>query len=267
MTPYGRSVSRKRSTRSNSPDTSTITCWAPASTTRPPKRSTSATARSRCGPTTASFASASSRLSRGASVRSSTEITSISRSSCFWTWSTSAWPASTVSVIRDRPWASVGPTDRPWMLNPRRRTIPATRVRTPGWSSTTAERILSRDGSLTTLSLPPAGGGLGWGASAIFVLGVLIRQLREVVEPLAQGHDGIDVGVGIDAEVDQHRPGRPLREVERGPHVLHALHAQAGQPVRVGQLDEVRHLAQVDLGADPAVEVVLELAHHTQREV
>src|SRR5437879_11647434 len=118
-------------------------------------------------------------------------MTSTSRSSCFSTWSTSAWPASTASVIRDRLRSLVGPTDRPWMLKPRLRTIPLIRESTPGLFSTTAVR------TRRLWRLLP------------FALGVLIRQLREVVQSLAEGHDGIDVGVGVDAEVDQHRPGGP----------------------------------------------------------
>src|SRR5437879_11577797 len=123
-------------------------------------------------------------------------MTSTSRSSCFSTWSTSAWPASTASVIRDRLRSLVGPTDRPWMLKPRLRTMPLMRESTPGLFSTTAvrtRRLWSR--------LPLA-------------LGVLIGQLLEIVQALAEWHDRVDVGVGVDAEVDQHRSWRPLGEVE-----------------------------------------------------
>src|SRR5262249_52280973 len=138
------------------------------------------------------------------------------------------------------------------MLNPRRRIMPLTRVRTPGWSSTTAVRTRSLDS-------PPA-------LSLWMPSGVLIRQLPEVVQASAQRHYRIDVGLGIDAEVDQYRSRRPLRQVESRLDLLHRLDADAGQPVSLGQLHEVRHLGQIDLGADTAVEIVLELTHHAQRE-
>src|SRR6266566_1031792 len=131
----------------------------------------------------------------------------------------------------ERPCSSVGPTESPWMLKPRRRTMPATRVRTPGWSTTTAVRTRRRSGGATAL-------------------GVLIWQLREVVETLAQGHDRVDVRLRVDAEVDQDRPRRPLCEVEGLLHLLRPLDADARQAVRVGQLDEVRHVAEVDLRLD-----------------
>src|SRR5215467_6537266 len=101
------------------------------------------------------------------------------------------------------------------MLNPRRRIMPLTRVRTPGWSSTTAVRTRSLD-SLCALS--------PWTP-----LCVLIRQLPEVVQAAPQRHDRIDIGVRIDPEVDQHRSGRPLREVESRPDLLHPLDTDPGQ--------------------------------------
>src|SRR5215472_10545178 len=139
------------------------------------------------------------------------------------------------------------------MLNPRRRIMPLTRVSTPGWSSTTSVRSRSLD-SLPALSL--------WMPSC-----VLIRQLPEVVQASAQRHYRIDVGLGIDAEVDQHRSRRPLGQVESRLDLFHGLDADPGQSVRVGKLHEVRHLGQIDHAADTAVEIVLELTHHAQREV
>src|SRR5215467_15436644 len=139
------------------------------------------------------------------------------------------------------------------MLNPRRRIMPLTRVRTPGWSSTTAVRTRSLD--------PPPAPSLGLPSR------VLIGQLPEVVQAPTQRHDRIDVGLGIDAEVDKNRSRGPLGEVESRLDLLDALNADPGESVGLGELHEVRHLGQIDLGADAAVEVVLELTHHAEREV
>src|SRR5262249_61219537 len=133
------------------------------------------------------------------------------------------------------------------MLNPRRRIMPLTRVRTPGWSSTTAVRTRSLDS-------PPA-------LSLWMPSGVLIRQLPEVVQASAQRHYRIDVGLGIDAEVDQYRSRRPLRQVESRLDLLHRLDADAGQPVSLGPLHEVRHHGQTDLGAATAAGMVRDLTH------
>src|SRR5579872_5293839 len=120
-------------------------------------------------------------------------MTSISLSTCLATWSTSAWPASTVTVIRERP-SATGPTDSAAMLKPRRRTWEATRSRTPGWSSTIRLSTRSRLG-ITAGSL-------------------VKRCLQEVIERLAEGHDRVDVGLGVDAEINQERTRRRLRGVE-----------------------------------------------------
>src|SRR5438105_15872075 len=114
-----------------------------------------------------------------------------------------------------------------WMLKPRRRIMPLTRDMTPGWFSTVTAS--SRRRSCT------------------------IGQLPEVVEPLAQRNDRVDVGLGVDPEVDQERPRRLLRLVEGGPDLLELVHPPAGEAVGVRQLEEVRHLGQVDLRADAAV--------------
>src|SRR4030081_2869592 len=168
-------------------------------------------------------------------------MTSIRRSSCLATWSTSAQPASTVSVIRERPTMVLGPTVIVWMLKPRRRIMPLTRDMTPGWFSTvTASR---RRRSCT------------------------IGQLPEVVQALAEGHDRVDVGLRVDPEVDQEGTLGPLRNVEGGRDLVELVDPAGGQAIGLGELDEVRHLGEVDLGADAAVEVVLELADHPQREV
>src|SRR2546429_5198402 len=44
------------------------------------------------------------------------------------------------------------------------------------------------------------------------------------------------------------------------------LHPQRGQSIRLSELHEVRHVREVDLRPNAAVEVVLELPHHAERE-
>src|SRR4030081_3804589 len=128
-----------------------------------------------------------------------------------------------------------------WMLKPRRRIMPLTRDMTPGWFSTvTASR---RRRSCT------------------------IGQLPEVADPLAEGNDRIHIGLGVDPEIDQEGPLGPLRLIHRGRDLLELVDPAGGEPVGVGELDEVGHLGEVALGADAAVEVVLELADHPEREV
>src|SRR5205807_2840503 len=193
------------------------------------------------GGTLSSLAIRSSRLTVGASVMSSTSITSIKRSSCLATWSTSAWPASTVSVIRERPGSVLGPTVMVSMLKPRRRILPLTRAHTPGLSSTSTRKTRS------------------WLCT--------VRQLPEVVQALAERHDRVDVGLGVDPEVDQEGPGCGLGLIEGRLDLLVPVYAPGFQPVGFGQLHEVGHHREVDLGPNPAVKVVLELADHAQAEV
>src|SRR5438270_5671577 len=121
-----------------------------------------------------------------------------------------------------------------WMLKPRRRISPLTRDMTPGWFSTVTASTRRRS--------------------------CTIGQLPEVVQALAEGDDRVHVGFGVDPEVDQERPGRLLRLVERGRDLLELVDPPRGQAVCLGKFQEVGHLGEVDLGADAAVEVVLELA-------
>src|SRR5690348_15493657 len=201
----------------------------------------------------ATVATTSSRVWRSSSVRSSTSRTSITRSSCLRTWSASAWPWSISSVTRERPACLVGPTEMPRTWNPRRRIAPASLVSVLGPSSTTTERTrtFSRDAAACGRS----------------IVSGIVGGLPEFVQRLAEGHDRVDVRLGVDAEVDQERPGRALGRVEGRRDVLEALHAPRGKPVRLAELDEVRNVREVHLRAHAAVEVVLELADHAEREV
>src|SRR5438132_168426 len=95
----------------------------------------------------------------------------------------------------------------------------------------------------------------------------IFRSLPELIESLAERDDRIHVRLGVDSEVDQERALRPLRRIEGRRYVLELLDSQRRQPVRLAELHEVRHVRQVDLRSDASVEVVLELAHHAEREV
>src|SRR4030081_3787470 len=98
-----------------------------------------------------------------------------------------------------------------WMLKPRRRIMPLTRDMTPGWFSTvTASR---RRRSCT------------------------IGQLPEVADPLAEGHDRVNVGLRVDPEIDQEGALGALRLVHCRPDLLELVDAAGGQSVGVGELD------------------------------
>ena len=71
-------------------------------------------------------------------------ITLTSLCSCLVTWSIGCTAPSSVSVIREVSGSSVGPTASVSMLKPRRLNRPAIRARTPGWFSTSSERMCLR---------------------------------------------------------------------------------------------------------------------------
>src|SRR5207245_11190717 len=74
----------------------------------------------------------------------------------------------------------------------------------------------------------------------------IFGSLPEVVEALAQGDDRIDLGLGLDTEVDQERApgarGRTERRADRRQHV----DAHRRQPARVGELPEARQVGEDD---------------------
>src|SRR5438093_9952934 len=87
----------------------------------------------------------------------------------------------------------------------------------------------------------------GAATAGLGLISSIFRSLPELVEALAERNDRIDVGLGVDAEVDQEGALGALRGVEGRSDVLEFLHAQRGQPVRLAELHEVRHVGQVDL--------------------
>src|SRR5207253_6324647 len=195
---------------------------------------------------------------------------------CLRTWSASAWPWSICRVMRECPGWRLGPTEIPRTWKPRRRMTPETLV------SVFCPSTTSSDKTRTLFTSPPcgevgpdreavpAGWGLftsppcgevgpdreavpaGWGLTTAEgrLISSIFRGLPELAEPLAERNDRIHVGLGVDAEVDQERALRPLRRIERGRDVLELIDPHRGQPVRLAELHEVRHVREVDLRAD-----------------
>src|SRR5260370_38201597 len=111
-------------------------------------------------------------------------------------------------------------------------------------SSTSKERtriLLSSPFMGRCRAEPDGGAGLNF-ISRIF------GSLPELVESLAERHDRIHVRLGVDPEIDEERPLRALRGVERRPDVLELLDPPRRQPVRLAQLHKVRPVRQSDLG-------------------
>src|SRR5882672_12452274 len=93
------------------------------------------------------------------------------------------------------------------------------------------------------------------------------RSLPEVVEALAERNYRIDVGLRVDAKVDQERAVGPFGRIHRRPDVGELVDPHSRQTVGVRELDEVGNVGELHLGPNPAVEVVLELANHAKRKV
>src|SRR5207248_2189610 len=242
----------KSATLSASPENSTVVPSDPVDRTFAPRFSSASSSEA------ATVATTSSRLCTSSPVRSSTSTTSTSRSSCLRTWSASAWPWSICRVMRECPGCRLGPTEIPRTWKPRRRITPETLVSVFCPSSTSNER------TRILVSFPFTGSGA---AAGFGFISSIFRGLPELVEALAERDDRVDVGLGVDAKVDQERTLRALRGVEGRRDVLELLDPKCGQAVCLAKFHEVRHVGQVDLGAHSAIEVVLELADHAQREV
>ncbi len=108
--------------------------------------------RALASPFARTFASISSRSTAVPESCSRILITLISLFSCFVTCSSGLDSTFTTIVIRESPSVSVGPTASESMLNPRAENRPATRVRTPGLSSTRTESVCR-----LMRSVPPPG--------------------------------------------------------------------------------------------------------------
>src|ERR1700730_1893382 len=79
------------------------------------------------------------------------------------------------------------------------------------------------------------------------ILSGIFWGLPEVGEVLSERHDRVDVGFGVDSEVDQERPLGPLGGVHRRRDLRDFLDSHAGQAVGLRQLYQIRHAREVDL--------------------
>src|SRR5581483_4848975 len=140
-TPKSRSRSRSASSFSGLPVTSSVRVARVTSTTFARKTVAISMTRWRASPPARTLTSMSSRSTASPGSSSRILITLTSLLSCLVTCSSGLRSTRTTIVIRDR-WSSpVGPTASESMLNPRAANRPATRVSTPGLSSTSTEIV------------------------------------------------------------------------------------------------------------------------------
>src|SRR6478735_3155573 len=198
-----------------------------------------------------------SRWTDAAGSSSTILMTLMSLLSCLVTCSSGSSSTSTTTVMRDSPGTSVTPTASDSMLNPRRANSPATRVSSPGLSST---RRLSTCVDMSSVLLVERGR---------VVAGVLHVAVADALR-----HHRPDHGVGAHDEVDDHGAVVGLEgEGDRGIHVLLLLDADREAAVGLGELDEVRDADRAVAGAEarirvaPVVEQGLPLPHHAERRV
>src|SRR5207302_961633 len=245
------------STSSGSPVISTVSVAGETSTTRARKSEQRRRSSARFSGGADAFTSANSRdtaAPRGMSCTCSTS-TSFSKLACTRrAVSSSAW---TTSAIREMPGRSVLPTVSEAMLNPRRRNSDTTRLRAPGRSSTVATNV--------------------W-ATALFIgssrsrsrVGPRLEHGRGAADHVAQVRVGRDHRVDavflLDAEIDDRRARSFAGARDRASDFLPRGDAQAAEPVRLGELDEVR-AAQRGRDVAAAVEELLPLPHHPKKAV
>src|SRR4051794_27602174 len=280
--PNGRTISSKASILSVVPVISTMSDLRVTSTTLPRKISTAWSTSARWEPSAPTLNSASSRATVPSGSRSRILITLTSLCSCLVTWSIGCSAPSRVSVIREIDSSSVGPTVSVSMLKPRRAKSPAIRVRTPGLFSTRIDSVGLRPvrrpttasssprlsgplvpGSPTLMHHPGSGGprlrargpgpGCGRGPSS-----------RHVARGLAGRDHRVHVLLARDAHVDDHRAIGRDRAADVVDQRRLVGEAHAGAAVRLGELDEVRPLAHVDVAVALVPEQLLPLTDHAQ---
>src|SRR5215217_2882893 len=152
-TPNPRRSSSSASSLSGLPVASSVSVACVTSTTFTRKTDAISITRCRSSPVVFTFTSMSSRSTAEPSSCSRILMTLISLLSCLVTCSSGLLSTFTTIVIRDRPASSVGPTASESMLNPRAANSPATRVNTPGLSSTSTEMVCRRPPVMR--SVPP----------------------------------------------------------------------------------------------------------------
>src|SRR3954467_90925 len=255
--PNGRTISSKASILSVVPVISTMSDLRVTSTTLPRKISTAWSTSARWEPSAPTLNSASSRATVPSGSRSRILITLTSLCSCLVTWSIGCSAPSSVSVMREMSSSSVGPTDSVSMLNPRRAKSPAMRVSTPGLFSTRIDSVCLRPVCSATDASSSSR------LSSSFVPGSPISA-HHVPRRRAGGDHGIDVLLRRHADVDEHRPLGGQRRAHVVDQRRLVREAQPGGPVGLGQLDEVRILAHVDMRVALVPEQLLPLADHAE---
>src|SRR5712671_1589090 len=180
--------------------------------------------------------SASSWITEGTAVTSSTRSTSTSLRRLARTRRAVSSSARTTSVMRETAGLSVAPTASDSMLNPRLRMSETTRFKTPGLSSTVATNVRA-EGFFVGIVTSSIFDKLRCG-SADHVAKVGIRRDHR-----------IDAVLGRDAEIDHHGAGKAARLLHRFARLRPRRRPQAGESVRLGKLHEIgaadgrRHVA------------------------
>src|SRR3954452_19358078 len=190
-------------------------------------------------------------MTEGELLTSSTRSTSTSLRRLARTLRAVSSSARTTRVMRDTFAVSVAPTASDSMLYPRLRTSETTRLRTPGLSSTVARKVRA-EGFLV---------GIGSSFSVFHELGC--GPSDHVAQVGVRRDHRIDAVLGLDAEIDHHGAGQAARALHRLARLGPRRRPQSGEPVRLGELDEI---GAADGRRDVAagVEELLPLADHPQ---
>src|SRR5690625_3594348 len=292
--PYGSSTFRRASNLSDDPVASMVTASVATSTTFARKSSAVWRTWGRVSGVVRTFTNNSSRCTDWAGSSSTILSTLTSLFSCLVTCSRGESSTSTTTVMRETPTTSVGPTASDSMLKARRENSVEIRARTPGLSSTRTDRVCllispaffgrsypAPRASLLTLPgrsyprlRPPCPRKLGRTGrpaprSSLLALPVWSHppsDLDLVVTRTGCDH-WPDHRVPADREV--HHDGTIIdshRLLDRRVHILGAVTAQPDAAVGLGEFDEVRNAAAVQIGirVTPVVEQGLPLPDHAQ---
>src|SRR6188474_1551696 len=175
-------------------------------------------------------------------------------------------------VIRETPATSVRPTVSDSLLNARRRKTRATRLRTPGLSSTRATNVCSMKTPNFQRPTPnqPALGVGNWelGVDSNLIRGGfdqhgLLRPANHRVEVVASRYHRVHAVLLLDAEIDQDCSLRVASAFYDIRNFGALLGAEAQEAVRFGELDEVG-AAQRRGRVAPFIEELLPLPDHAE---
>src|SRR5690625_4992691 len=254
--PKGSSTSSSASSFCAEPVASIVTASVDTSTTLARNSSTAWTTDARVDASERTLTRMWSRWEDCSGISSTILMTLTSLLSCLVTCSRASPSASTTTVMRDSPSTSEGPTVSDSMLNARRAKSPATRVRTPGTSWTSTERVWR---CILGLLVPFRGHIPGY---LNLVIGYSGR------------HHWPHHGVGRDDEVDHDGTVVDFHGFFDGRgDVFFFFNSDGSGSVGICECDEVGHPCrvctgvQVGIGVPGVIEQGLPLAHHAQRGV